>query len=166
MLKREIEFVNGITADFIISNTETNEMQAIIECKRADIGVTEYVRGVGQLFQYEHFQKKGIRPKNLSQISYNDRENRNVLVIPSSFIANTNLNIGLFCYPETAKILEVHVNNNRVREISKDELTKLADATVESLKTISQYYVRDNRLFGMLYSIACYRDIKAFTYKS
>ena len=147
LLKREIEFVNGITADFIISNTETNEMQAIIECKRADIGVTEYVRGVGQLFQYEHFQKKGIRPKNLSQISYNDRENRNVLVIPSSFIANTNLNIGLFCYPETAKILEVHVNNNRVREISKDELTKLADATVESLKTISQYYVRDNRLF-------------------
>lgn len=147
LLKREIEFVNGITADFIISNTETNEMQAIIECKRADIGVTEYVRGVGQLFQYEHFQKKGIRPKNLSQIIYNDRENRNVLVIPSSFIANTNLNIGLFCYPETAKILEVHVNNNRVREISKDELIKLADATVESLKTISQYYVRDNRLF-------------------
>lgn len=147
LLKREIEFVNGITADFIISNTETNEMQAIIECKRADIGVTEYVRGVGQLFQYEHFQKKGIRPKNLSQIIYNDRENRNILVIPSSFIANTNLNIGLFCYPETAKILEVHVNNNRVREISKDELTKLAGATVESLKTISQYYVRDNRLF-------------------
>ena len=125
LFNREIEFVNGITSDFIISNTETNQMQAIIECKRADIGVTEYVRGVGQLFQYEHF----------------------VLVIPSSFIDNTNLNIGLFCYPETAKILEIHVNNNRVREISKDEITKLADATVDSLKTISQYYVRDNRLF-------------------
>jgi len=147
LFNREIEFVNGITSDFIISNTETNQMQAIIECKRADIGVTEYVRGVGQLFQYEHFQRKGIRPRNLSHIIYDNEENRNVLVIPSSFIANTNLNIGLFCYPETAKILEIHVNNNRVREISKDEITKLADATVDSLKTISQYYVRDNRLF-------------------
>lgn len=147
LFNREIEFVNGITSDFIISNTETNKMQAIIECKRADIGVTEYVRGVGQLFQYEHFQRRGIRPKNLSQIVYDNDENRNVLVIPSSFIANTNLNIGLFCYPETAKILEIHINNNRVREISKDEITKLADATVDSLKTISQYYVRDNRLF-------------------
>ncbi len=147
LFKREIEFVNGITSDFIITNTETNQMQAIIECKRADIGVTEYVRGVGQLFQYEHFQRMGIRPKNLSYITYNDEENRNVLVIPSSFIANTNLNIGLFGYPKTAKIIEVHIKNNRVREISEDELKKLAEATGDSLQTISQYYVRDNRLF-------------------
>ncbi|MFQ7801966.1 MAG: hypothetical protein ACLRHW_21145 [Coprobacillus cateniformis] len=31
LFNREIEFVNGITSDFIISNTETNQMQAIIE---------------------------------------------------------------------------------------------------------------------------------------
>ena len=44
--EREIEFINGITSDFIIYDSSKDEMKAILECKRADIGVTEYVRGV------------------------------------------------------------------------------------------------------------------------
>ena len=144
---REVEFINGITSDFIIYDINTNEMQAIIECKRADIGVTEYVRGVGQLFQYEYFQEKKISPYKYKDIKYNSNVNNNILLIPSDFIKNTNLNIGRFKYPKNSIIFEIHSKNNRIRKISIDELEKLAEAVENDLTTISQYYVRDNRLF-------------------
>lgn len=32
-----------------------NKVRAIIECKSGAIGVSEYVRGIGQIFQYEYF---------------------------------------------------------------------------------------------------------------
>ncbi|KEQ34727.1 hypothetical protein SK629_1357 [Streptococcus mitis] len=145
--EREIEFINGITSDFIIYDSSKDEMKAILECKRADIGVTEYVRGVGQLFQYEYFQDEKISPRRFANISYSSDCNNNVLVIPSSFIRNTNLNIGRFRYPENSSILEVHENNNRVRLIDKNELKKLSEALENDLTTICQYYVRDTRIF-------------------
>ena len=47
----EVEYINGITSDFTIINPRTKkEILAVIECKRPDIGVTEYVRGIGQVF--------------------------------------------------------------------------------------------------------------------
>lgn len=144
--EREVEFVNGITSDFIIFDN-SNIMRAILECKRTDIGVTEYVRGVGQLFQYEYFQEENIKPKKYDNINFTQNWNINALVIPSSFIKNTDLNIGLFKYPDSAVILEIHESTNRVRCISRDELQKLAEAGENGLKTICQYYVRDNRLF-------------------
>ncbi len=36
---------------------ERNKVRAIIECKSGAIGVSEYVRGIGQIFQYEYFLK-------------------------------------------------------------------------------------------------------------
>lgn len=150
---REVEFVNGITSDFIIFDNN-NTMCAILECKRADIGVTEYVRGVGQLFQYEYFQEKRISPRRYSDINFVDELNINALVIPSSFIKNTALNIGLFKYPESGVILEIHERTKRVRCISTTELDKLAAANQEGISTICQYYVRDNRLFE------CYMALK------
>ena len=44
----EDEYINGICADFtlVINNT----IRAIIECKAGKINVTDYVRGIGQLF--------------------------------------------------------------------------------------------------------------------
>ena len=65
--EREIEFINGIRSDFVIYD-DKNEMKAIIECKRPDIGVTEYVRGVGQLFQYEYFKEENIPPRKYYNI--------------------------------------------------------------------------------------------------
>ena len=144
---REVEFINGITSDFIVYDINTNEMKAIIECKRADIGVTEYVRGVGQLFQYEYFQEKKILPHKYKDIRYNSNINNNILLIPSDFIKNTNLNIGRFKYPKNSIIFEIHSKNNRIRKITTEELEKLAEAVENNLTTISQYYVRDNRLF-------------------
>ena len=122
-------------------------MKAIIECKQTAIGATEYVRGVGQLFQYEYFQDKNIPPKKIYNIKYNKNINNNILIVPSTFIKNTNLNIGRFRYPENSKIFEIHINSNRVREITEEELLRLSKANEDNLITISQYYVRDNRLF-------------------
>ncbi|CAI3352468.1 hypothetical protein CIRMBP1277_01034 [Enterococcus cecorum] len=154
---KETKYINGITSDFtIISNSE---ITAIIECKRADINVTEYVRGIGQLFQYDYFYRKNITPKNLSTLTYNSNRFVSVLIIPSTFIKNTQLNIGRFAYPKTFKLLEINLNNNYVRQITEDELNTLANAANENLVTISQYYIRDNRLFE-LYICLKYLRIK------
>lgn len=144
--EKEVEFINGITSDFIIYDNK-NTINAIIECKRADIGVTEYVRGVGQLFQYEYFAEKQISPKKHHNLNYNLISIKNVLVIPSSFIRNTNLNIGRFKYPTTSTIIEIHEKNHLARIISKEELKKLEESQNKSLVTICQYYMRDNRIF-------------------
>lgn len=154
---KETKYINGITSDFtIISNSE---ITAIIECKRADINVTEYVRGIGQLFQYDYFYRKNITPKNFSTFTYNSNRFVSVLIIPSTFIKNTQLNIGRFAYPKTFKLLEINLNNNYVRQITEDELNTLANAANENLVTISQYYIRDNRLFE-LYICLKYLRIK------
>ncbi|GHP70140.1 hypothetical protein JP0048_01200 [Helicobacter pylori] len=34
---------------------ERNKVRAIIECKGGAIGVSDHVRGIGQIFQYEYF---------------------------------------------------------------------------------------------------------------
>lgn len=141
----EVEFINGITSDFIICDNDI--IKAIIECKRADIGVTEYVRGVGQLYQYEYFQDENISPKKYKNLTYNKNINNNILIIPSDFIKNTNLNIGKFRYPNNSMIFEVHTKNNIVRRITDDELEKLKKVEDNNLVTISQYYIRDNRIF-------------------
>lgn len=149
---REVEFINGITSDFIMSD-QNKEIVSIIECKRPDIGVTEYVRGIGQLFQYEYFYENNITPRRL--VNYTFKENtinscnfnfKNALVIPSTFIQNTSLNISLFKYPETSIIIEVNLNNYNVRKIDRGELNRLARSE-NNMVAISQYYLRDNRIF-------------------
>lgn len=53
---KEDTYINGITADFTIADKES--INAIVECKAGNINVTDYVRGIGQLFQYEYFMEK------------------------------------------------------------------------------------------------------------
>ena len=55
----EVQFINGITADFAMYNNE-GQIISIIECKGDDISVTEYVRGIGQITQYEYFKRNNI----------------------------------------------------------------------------------------------------------
>lgn len=61
-LLREDTYINGITADFTLF--ERNKVRAIIECKGGAIGVSEYVRGIGQIFQYEYFFENHLSLKN------------------------------------------------------------------------------------------------------
>lgn len=148
LFDKETEYINGITSDFTLLNSD-NEILSILECKRPDIGVTEYVRGIGQLYQYEYFFKKNILPKKITDSTYNQTnidEFKNVLVIPSSFINNTSLNIAMFNYPKTSLIIEINLNNKNVRKINRDELNKLANNENNTI-AISQYYLRDNRIF-------------------
>ncbi|GAA8885164.1 hypothetical protein HpHA96_11530 [Helicobacter pylori] len=79
-LLREDTYINGITADFTLF--ERNKVRAIIECKGGAIGVSEYVRGIGQIFQYEYFFENHLSLKN-----YEFCQNFNsVLVFPESVL--------------------------------------------------------------------------------
>lgn len=138
---KEDTYINGITADFTIADKES--INAIVECKAGNINVTDYVRGIGQLFQYEYFMEKNISHKSYK---YSD-EFQTVYFYPSSVIKNNTFNIARFKYPDSTIILELNENNNAVRRITDKELKELDNAETDNLVTISQYYFRDNRLF-------------------
>ncbi len=141
-LIHEDEYINGITADFTLKSND--KIRAIVEVKGAKINVTDYVRGIGQIFQYEYFYENNITPKS---IPYHDTFNT-IYIFPSAVIRNNSFNIARFKYPETVLLLEINEKNKAIRCIEKSELEKLASATVENnLVTISQYYFRDNRIF-------------------
>lgn len=139
----EDTYINGITADFtVVSN---NNIRAIIECKGGDINVTDYVRGIGQVFQYEYFNEKNISKKGYSY----DESFNTILLYPSSIIKNNQFNIGKFKYPNSIKLFELNENNHIIREVDKKELKQLEEAENSNLVTISQYYIRDNRIYEL-----------------
>ena len=137
----EDTYINGITADFTV--VSEGKIRAIIECKAGDIGVTDYVRGIGQSLQYEYFYDEKISPKGLE---YGTQFN-SVLLFPSSVIRDNSFNIGNFKYPATTTLFEINDTNNIIRKIEQSELAKLKEAMTKDLVTISQYYFRDNRIY-------------------
>ncbi len=140
-LIHEDEYINGIIADFTLIHND--KIRSIIEVKGGKINITDYVRGIGQIFQYEYFNEKNI---SLKSIPYDDDFNT-LYAFPSSVISNNPFNIGRFKYPKSTIILEINEKSNAVRAISQEELNKLAKATENNIVTISQYYLRDNRIF-------------------
>jgi hypothetical protein len=142
-LVHEDRYINGIIADFTVFCDKS--VRAIIECKAGDIGVTDYVRGIGQTLQYEYFFEKKISSKGYSF----SEDFNSVLLFPSSIVKDKLINIGRFKYPESTIILEFNELSKVTREISKEELEKLGKALDDDVTTISQYYIRDNRLFEL-----------------
>ena len=49
----KIKHANNLYPDVIIESQ--NKIFALIECKGANIGANDFVRGTGQLLQYEHY---------------------------------------------------------------------------------------------------------------
>ena len=146
---REVEYINGITSDFTILDEENKKIIGTLECKRPDIGVTEFVRGIGQSFQYEYFAENKIKPRKYSSYDYSNNlsiERNNAIVIPSEFYKNTKLNIAKFKYPKSTILIEVNLKNHNVREIN-DVILKNIGAQNNNLIAISSYYFRDNRIF-------------------
>ena len=139
----EDSYPNGMIADFTLK--QNNKVHAIIECKGSRIGVNDYVRGIGQILQYQYFAENHLSQKGYEFVD----STKAVLCFPSSIIKNPNFNIGLFRYPKDTVILEVNEDNHNVRVITEDELKRLRAAFNNDLVTISQYYVRDNRLFEL-----------------
>ncbi|VEG13671.1 hypothetical protein [Moraxella cuniculi] len=155
-LIHEDRYINGIIADFTL--IYDNKIHALIEVKAGDIGVTDYVRGIGQVLQYEYFYENNISLKNYEfHVDFSS-----IFLIPSSIFKNKNFNIALFKYPKSTKIIEINDKNKAVREISKDELAKLKEVEKNNLTSISQYYVRDTRLFEiyMLLRYLCFLKLK------
>jgi hypothetical protein len=137
----EDTYINGITADFTV--IENGHIRAIIECKAGDIGVTDYVRGIGQSLQYEYFYDENISPKGFP---YHHHFN-SILLFPSSVVKDNSFNIGNFKYPQSTLLFEINDTNNIIRQIEQKELDKLKQASVNNLVTISQYYIRDTRIY-------------------
>ena len=54
-------YLNRILPDVKI--TKNGEIISLVECKGPNINVTDYVRGIGQLFQYEYFNEQNHEPK-------------------------------------------------------------------------------------------------------
>ena len=148
----EDQFPNGMFADFSI--IADDKVKAIIELKGSDIGVNDYVRGTGQLFQYQHFIDLGLSIK-----SYIYDNAKAVYCFPSSLITQTNYNIGLFNYPKGSIILEFNEENLRFRIISELDLKVFAGERGKEMVTISHFYIRDNRLFE-IYIALKYLNIK------
>ena len=57
----EDSYPNGLYADFTLK--QNNKVHAIIECKGSGIGVNEYVRGIGQILQYQFFAENHLSNK-------------------------------------------------------------------------------------------------------
>jgi len=155
-LIHEDKYINGITADFTF--VYDNKIRAIIECKAGDIGVTDYVRGIGQVLQYEYFNDQKISSKGLQY----DNNFNSILLVPSSAFNNSNFNIGKFKYPKSTYIVEINDINKVARKITEEELKTLSTVENNSLTSISQYYIRDIRLFEiyMLLRYLCFLKIK------
>ncbi len=138
----EDKYPNGLYADFTIKKDVC--VKAIMECKGSEIGANDFVRGIGQVMQYQHFADEGLSLKGY----YYDNAH-SVYCFPSNIIKNKDFNIGLFKYPDGCKIIELNEQNKNVRLITENEMNHLASATKNDLVTISQYYIRDNRLYEL-----------------
>ncbi|TQR31828.1 hypothetical protein DMB92_05420 [Campylobacter sp. MIT 99-7217] len=118
---REDKYINGIVADFSIF--EDGKIKAIAECKGGKINITDFVRGIGQIFQYEYFAEKKLSSKQYEFVDFKDFSS--VYIFPDSVLRNNDFNVGFFKYPESKKILEVNSNSLAVRLISNEELIKM-----------------------------------------
>nr|WP_297708218.1 hypothetical protein [uncultured Butyrivibrio sp.] len=138
---REDPYINGITADFTL--VRDNKIEAIIECKAGNINVTDYVRGIGQLLQYDYYGETKLPHKSFD---YSD-DFRTVFFFPATVLSDNSFNIAKFKYPKSTIILELNESSNAVRKITQKELSELDAAENDNLVTISPYYFRDNRIF-------------------
>ncbi len=139
-------YLNRIYPDIkIIKN---NEILSLVECKGANINVTDYVRGIGQLFQYEYFYEKNIVEANSSD--FYSKNFKTLYLYPSEVTKNNDFNISNFKYPLSTKILQINLKNFVIREFSDQQKEKFSKLNIdENLIAISEYYFRDNRLFEL-----------------
>jgi len=138
-----LSYANRILPDVKIS--KGNEILALVECKGAKINVTDYVRGIGQLLQYEYFFESNITENNSDKYSKNFQT---LYLYPDEVIKNNDFNISNFKYPKSTRVLHVNLKNFAVAEFSEDQRNRYAGLG-EKLVAISKYYFRDNRIFEL-----------------
>ena len=72
-----------------------------------------------------------------------------VYLFPSGIISKGAFNIGIMSYPKNSKIVEYNEKSKLFRLITKKDLAVLAGKKGKTVTTISQYYIRDTRLFEL-----------------
>ena len=144
-------YLNRMIPDLKI--TIGNEILALIEVKGPKINVTDFVRGIGQLFQYEYFSEVGSIEKNNQELKYSDNF-ETIYLYPSQVLINNDFDITKFKYPETTRQLQINHKNYIVRNFSSEQQKKFSHIS-ENLIAISEYYFRDNRLYE-LYILLCH----------
>ena len=138
-----LSYANRILPDVKIS--KGNEILALVECKGEKINVTDYVRGIGQLLQYEYFFENNITENLTDKYSKNFQT---LYLYPDEVIKNNDFNITNFKYPKSTRVLHVNLKNFAVAEFSEDQRNRYAGLG-ENLIAISKYYFRDNRIFEL-----------------
>jgi len=136
-----IKHPNGMIPDVVVESQ--NQIDAIIEIKGSKVQTNDYVRGTGQLLQYEGFFKNNISALNKPYSS----NFKTLYLFPSDVMKNNKFSITDFIYPETTSILEINVHNRILRSIEQNEMERLRTRDWEKTIAISPYYFRDNRLF-------------------
>jgi hypothetical protein len=133
----EVQFINGITADFALYNSE-GQIISIVECKGDDIGVTEYVRGIGQITQYEYFKRNNING-NIN------KDCRVFLSFPSTLMQDSSFDISKFAYPVNTELLIVNSENKSPILINPSKEYNKIQRELNTLQ-LSPYYFRDTRI--------------------
>ncbi|MEF2690328.1 MAG: hypothetical protein U0N10_02870 [Bacilli bacterium] len=70
----EDQYINLTYADFTIYSN--GKIRAIVEVKGGNINVTDYVRGIGQLYEYEYYKEN-----NVEHLGHEYDDNFNVVYI-------------------------------------------------------------------------------------
>tara|TARA_B100000780_G_C21117443_1_gene452254 strand:- start:82 stop:1188 length:1107 start_codon:yes stop_codon:yes gene_type:complete len=150
---KSIKFTKGLSYDNKmlpdIKILRKNEILALIECKGPKINVTDYVRGIGQLFQYEHFFENNITENKTDKYS---PDFKTIYLYPDE--VTYKINIKNFKYPKTTILLPINLQNFSLSEFSVEQRKKFSTVG-EGLIGISKYYFRDNRMFE-LYALIKY----------
>lgn len=142
----EDQFPNSLMVDFTIISD--GKVKALVELKGDNIGVNDFVRGTGQVYQYQNFIDL---KQSLKHYIYD--EACSVYLFPSDIISLGKFNIGLMSYPDKCKIVEYNPSNEMFRVIEKKELDILAGDRGKQVATISQYYIRDTRLYELFIAL-------------
>lgn len=136
----EVEVENKITIDHVIYNQQNGKAIALIESKGGDIGITEFLRGIGQVTQYQqHIQQNKV-------LSYDDKC-LTYLAFPDELF--NSFDITKLAFPQSIKLLVLNSKNDSCMVLDPRANVR-SEAVSPNLVRISPYYIRDNRL-GELY---------------
>ncbi|CAM11340.1 hypothetical protein PA0005 [Candidatus Phytoplasma australiense] len=158
IIQKEEKFIDNIKADFCFYNHK-NKIIAILECK-GQVGITEYIRGVGQILQYQGFKENNIFDKFLN-------ETKVILVVPSSvFGKKSHFNPAKVFYPKETELLVINNQNHTLNLFNPNKIYKNKKQTSAFKKIdICPYYFRDTRIWELYFWLKEIHNLNIISYK-
>lgn len=135
----EVKIENGITIDHVVYN-RYNKAIALIESKGGDIGITEFLRGIGQVTQYQsHIDNRSVLNYSKDCVS--------ILAFPNTLYSKID-SIESLAFPKKTLLLVINEINGAATIIKPKRVR--GSESFKDVVRISPYYIRDNRI-GELY---------------